>query len=157
MHRIRTACLTACLLLAGPMLGGSLLHAQTSADEQAIRTAMQRSADDWNRGDLDSFATVYKNSPDTIFMGSTVSRGYAGMLKTYKAHYATAEARGVLTFSNVEVHLLDANVATMIGNCHIERTSGKNDDCLYSLIWQKTAEGWKIVLDHSTAAPGKKS
>ncbi len=133
------------------------LHAQTKADEQAILHVMTQSAEDWNRGDLEAFATSYKHSPDTLFMGSRVSRGYDGMLRTYKQHYATAEARGKLTFSNLEVHLLDAEFATVIGNCHIERiaSAGGNSDCIFSLVWEKTPDGWKIVRDNTTNLPKK--
>lgn len=141
-----------CLMIAGN------LHAQSPADEAAIRQVMQQSADDWNRGDLNAFATAYKNSPDTLFIGSTVSRGYDGMLATYKRVYDTPEKRGTLTFSNLEVHMLDAHFAALIGNCHLERTQagGGNFDCIYSLVFEKTPAGWKIILDHSSPAPAKK-
>ena len=128
-----------------------------SPDEQAIRNVMQKSADDWNRGDLDAFATSYKNSPDILFIGAKVSRGYAGMVDTYKHAYNTREKRGTLTFSNLEVHLLDARYATVIGNCHLDRPAagGGAYDCIYSLVFEKTSEGWKIILDHSAALPRK--
>jgi fructoselysine-6-P-deglycase FrlB-like protein len=53
--------------------------AQTNPAD-AIFAVLNHSADDWNRGDLDAFATSYKNSPDILFIGSTTSRGYAQML-----------------------------------------------------------------------------
>jgi ketosteroid isomerase-like protein len=61
---------------------------------------------------------------------------------------------GVLTFSNVEVHPLDAHFATVIGKFHLERTSagGGNAGGFYSLVLEKTTAGWKIVLDHTTSA-----
>jgi uncharacterized protein (TIGR02246 family) len=146
------ALLAACLLTAG------VLRAQNPADEVAIRHVMQKSADDWNRGDLDAFATSYKNSPDTLFIGSTVSRGYDGMLATYKRIYNTPEKRGTLTFSNLEVHMLDARYAALIGNCHLARTQagGGDFDCIYSLLFEKTPAGWKIILDHSSPVAVKK-
>lgn len=129
--------------------------AAAAAEESAIREVMAKSIVDWNKGDLDAFATSYKNSPETLFIGSRVSRGYYGMLESYKKSYATPAARGVLSFSNLEVHPLDARFAAVIGNCHLERTAagGGNYDCIYSLIFEKTAAGWKIVLDHSSALP----
>jgi ketosteroid isomerase-like protein len=61
---------------------------------------------------------------------------------------------GVLSFTNVEVHPLDARFATVLGNFHLERSAagGGNADGFYSLVLEKTAAGWKIVLDHTTAA-----
>ena len=143
------------LLLAAP----TALRAQAPADEAAIRHVMQKSADDWNRGDLKAFATSYKNSPDILFIGSKVSRGYAGMLSSYEHGYDTPEKRGTLTFSNLEIHLLDARFATVIGNCHLARPAvgGGDYDCIYSLVFEKTPAGWKIILDHSSPLPAKKS
>jgi uncharacterized protein (TIGR02246 family) len=148
----------ASLLVATCLCGLVHAAAQTpsfAADEAAIRATMDKSVADWNRGDLDAFATSYKNSPDILFIGSRVSRGYDGMLASYRSRYATAEARGVLTFSNIEIHPLDARFATLIGNCHLERTAagGGSYDCIYSLVLEKTSAGWKIILDHSSALP----
>jgi len=71
------------------------LHAQAPADGP-IRAMMQKSVDDWNRGDLDAFATSYKHSPDILFIGRKISRGYDQMLATYKAAYGTPEKRALL-------------------------------------------------------------
>ena len=128
---------------------------QGKAEENTIRAVMAKSAADWNRGDLAAFATSYKDSPDIVFVGKHVSRGYAGMLGRYRENYPTAATRGVLTYSNLEVHPLDARFATVIGNCHLERTAagGGNFDCVFSLVFERTGAGWKIVLDHSSAVP----
>ena len=39
---------------------------------QEIRAVLDKQAADWNRGDLEAFATGYKNSPDILFMGSPI-------------------------------------------------------------------------------------
>ena len=127
----------------------------TSAEDAAVRAVLTKQAVDWNRGDLDAFATGYKNSPDILFIGATVRRGYDGMIASYRKNYPNKAAMGVLTFSNVEVHPLDARFATVLGNFHLERSAagGGNADGYYSLVMEKTAAGWKIVLDHTTASP----
>ncbi len=56
----------------------------------------------WNRGDLNSFATGYKNSPETLFIGRQISRGYDQMLADYKGNYPNKEAMGTLSFSDLE-------------------------------------------------------
>jgi ketosteroid isomerase-like protein len=116
---------------------------------------MDQSAKDWNRGDIDSFATSYKNSPDILFIGRTISRGYAQMVATYKKSYATREAMGTLTFSQLEVQPLDEKFATVTGHFHLERSKagGGNADGYYLLVMEKTAGGWKIVRDDSTSLP----
>ena len=125
-----------------------------STDETSIRTVLSRQADDWNKGDLDAFAAGYKNSPEILFIGSTVRRGYKGMIASYRKNYPNKSAMGVLSFTNVEVPPLDAHFATVIGNFHLERTAtgGGNADGFYSLVLEKTPAGWKIILDHTTSA-----
>ena len=136
---------------------GSLLtvacFAQASPDAgAAIRAVLLQQAADWNRGDLDAFASGYKNSPDILFMGSTIRHGYADMLAGYKAHYATREAMGTLSFSELKVHLLDERIATTTGNFHLARSARGGGDAsgYFLLVLEKTAAGWKIVCDDTT-------
>jgi uncharacterized protein (TIGR02246 family) len=124
-------------------------------EADAIFAMMNKSAADWNRGDIDAFATSYKNSPDILFMGKRISRGYAQMLEHYKAAYPTPEKMGTLSFSQLEVQGLDPRFATVTGRFHLERTDagGGKADGYFLLVVEKTAEGWKIVRDDSTALP----
>ena len=121
----------------------------------AIFAMMNKSAADWNRGDLDAFATCYKNSPDILFIGHAISRGYAQMLASYKAGYPTPEKMGQLTFTQLEVEPLDRRFATVTGHFHLERTKtgGGNADGYFMLVVEKTEAGWKIVRDDTTATP----
>ena len=146
MHRLATALLLATLTLA------PITQAQTP-DTTAIRHLMDKQAADWNHGDLDSFATGYKNSPDILFVGRTVTRGYAGMLERYHKGYPTPAAMGTLSFTHLEPVLLDARFATATGNFHLERSpaGGGNADGIFSLVFEKTPAGWKIIRDHTTA------
>ncbi len=132
--------------------------AQTEAGEApAIRAVLTKQAADWNRGDLDAFATGYKDSPEILFIGSAISRGYAGMLARYKKVYDTREKMGTLSFTDLEVQPLDAHFATVTGRFHLERTAagGGNADGSYLLVFEKTPMGWKIVRDVTTPAPKK--
>ena len=98
---------------------------------------------DWNRGDLEAFATGYKNSPDILFMGSKISRGYDQMLDTYRNGYSTKEKMGTLSFAELEVQPLDEHFATVTGNFHLERTAagGGNADGYFLLVVEKTPSG----------------
>ena len=122
-------------------------------DAQAIITVLNKSADDWNRGDLDAFATSYKNSPDILFMGRTIQHGYAQMLAHYKSAYTNPAAMGTLNFTQLEVQPLDAHFATVTGRFHLERTpaGGGNADGFFLLVMENTPTGWKIVRDDTTA------
>ncbi len=126
-----------------------------SANARDILATLNKSADDWNRGDLDAFATSYKNSPDILFMSRTIRHGYAQMLAGYKASYSTQEKMGKLTFSQLEVQPLDERLATVTGHFHLERTAagGGNADGYFLLVLEHTPAGWKIVRDDTTALP----
>ncbi|WP_263380995.1 YybH family protein [Granulicella paludicola] len=141
------------LLVASALACPLIAAAQSPADTTAILAMMNKSSDDWNKGDMDAFATAYKNSPDILFIGRKTSRGYDQMVATYKKSYATREAMGQLTFSQLEVQPLDAHFATVTGHFHLERkaTGGGNADGYYLLVVEKTAAGWKIVRDDSTS------
>lgn len=132
------------------------LLAQSNAQaNQAIHDLLDKQAADWNRGDLDAFATGYKNSPDILFMGSPINKGYASMLARYHNAFPTREKMGTLTFSEVEVQPLDERFATVTGHFHLERTSagGGNADGYYLLVMEKTADGWKVIRDATTNLP----
>ena len=135
----------------------SILLAQgvPPAEANAVRAVLDKQVVDWNSGDIESFATGYKNSPDILFMGSKISRGYDQMLNTYRKGYGTKEKMGTLSFANLEVQPLDTQFATVTGNFHLERTEagGGNVDGYFLLVVEKTPAGWKIVPDSTTVPP----
>lgn len=108
--------------------------------------------DAWNRGDIQAFAQSYKNSPDIIFVTGVVNRGYEGMVDAYRRNYPSKAAMGTLSFSELEAHHLDDKFAIVIGRYHLDRSKkdGGNAEGLFSLVLEKTDQGWKIVLDHTT-------
>jgi uncharacterized protein (TIGR02246 family) len=136
----------------------SVLFAQsTTPESREIRAVLDKQVTDWNRGDMEAFVTGYKNSPDILFIGSSISRGYAQMVETYRKNYGTKEKMGTLSFSQVEVQPLDERFATVTGHFHLERTAagGGNADGHYLLVFEKTPDGWKVVRDDTTVPPKK--
>ena len=124
-----------------------------ASQEQDVQHVLSDQQAAWNRGDLESFATGYKNSPEIVFIsGQKISRGYSGMIARYKTGYPTREKMGVLTFSGIEVRLLGEKNANVLGHFHLERTAagGGNADGVFTLLFEKTPGGWKIVQDHTS-------
>jgi ketosteroid isomerase-like protein len=132
-------------------------HAQ-SADDTAIRAAMDAQTAAWNRADIPGFMQTYENSPDTTFIGATLRKGYGPILERYKANYTTKEQMGVLTFDHLDIRLLPSScgaveLAVVTGTFHLERSAkgeAKKDDGIFSLVWRKGSNGWKILLDHTS-------
>jgi uncharacterized protein (TIGR02246 family) len=144
-------------LAATPLLPAQTNNSSVEKDTTAIRAVMDRQVADWNRGDIDAFATGYKNSPDILFIGSTVSHGYADMVAAYHKHYSTRAKMGTLSFSHLEVQPLDAHFATATGHYHLDLSveEGSTADGYFMLVLEKTPEGWKIVRDDTTTLPKK--
>ncbi|HWZ51650.1 MAG TPA: nuclear transport factor 2 family protein [Granulicella sp.] len=157
--QIRPAALALLLLLAfAPAAPPCRLHAQApnlktaSQLELDVIKVLLRQEAAWNRGDIDAYAEGYKNSPDTLFINNHVQRGYDSMLAEYHHNYPSKDSMGTLAFSDLEVHPLGDSFALCIGRFHLERAkkSGGNADGLFSLVFEKTPNGWRIVVDHTT-------
>jgi len=140
------------VLLLTPAVCVTSAQSMKPAEKDAILTMLNKQAVDWNRGDLEAFAKGYKNSPDILFMGRTIRRGYDQMLEGYRKSFPSHDAMGTLTFSNLEVQPLDEHFATVTGRFHLERTAAGGGDLggYYLLVVEKTPSGWKIVRDATT-------
>lgn len=132
------------------LLAASVVFAGSS--EQAIRRVLSDQVQAWNRGDIDAFMTGYDHSPDTVFIGRTVERGYEAVRRRYHEHYPTPEKMGKLTFTDLSVRLLGGDYAAVTGTFHLTRTApdGGNASGVFSLVFRRTPEGWKILLDHTS-------
>ncbi|MGD0912142.1 MAG: nuclear transport factor 2 family protein [Terracidiphilus sp.] len=147
------------LLALAMICAGAVSFAQsTGGDEAAIRAVMAAQVAAWNKGDVAAFMQGYENSPDTTFVGTTVKTGYEPILKRYESNYTSAAQMGALTFSNLQVRLLPGSCgaveyAVVTGSFHLDRTqkgAATKDDGIFSLVWHKGPDGWKIVLDHTS-------
>jgi hypothetical protein len=59
---------------------------------------------------------------------------------------------GQLTFSELEVKPLGTKHACVIGHWHLRRTAEAGGDTggTFSLIFEQTGAGWKIIVDHTS-------
>jgi ketosteroid isomerase-like protein len=142
------AALASIVLLVLP--GLVCLRAQSAED--AVRTVLAAQQTAWDRGDVDAFMSGYESSDATTFVGATITRGYRQVLENYRHRYPTKEKMGRLTFSSIEVTPLGAEFASVIGKFHLDRTAeaGGPANGIFTLLFRKTASGWKIILDHTS-------
>jgi uncharacterized protein (TIGR02246 family) len=128
-----------------------IVHAGTP-EEAAIRGVLNAQVEAWNRGDVVAFMRGYNDSPDTTFVGKTVQHGFANILARYQRNFAGKEQMGQLAFDDLEVHPLDARFAVVTGRFHLARGASAGGDAhgIFSLIFEKTSAGWKIILDHTS-------
>ncbi len=104
----------------------------------------------WNDGDLQAFMNGYWNSPNLSFSGSNgVSRGWSAVLDRYRRNYPDKAAMGHLYFSDLEVHPLGDSAALVLGKWYLKRSSGDVGG-VFTLVFQKFPDGWKIIHDHTS-------
>lgn len=139
------------VVLAGALACGQTAAVPTDGADAAIVRVLQDQQSAWNRGDVEDFMHGYKDSPDTTFIGKSVAHGYAPILDRYKKAYPNKDAMGTLDFSDIAVRLLDEKFAVVTGKFHLTRVTAGGGDVsgIYSLVFEKTGGGWKIILDHS--------
>ena len=128
-------------------------QAAHQADVTAIRAVLDAQQQAWNRGDIDAFLTGYWHSPDLTFSGSNgISRGWDAVLARYKKNYPNRSAMGTLDFSNLEFRFLGPDAALVLGHWHLKREKDHLGG-VFTLIWQRFPEGWRIIHDHTSASP----
>jgi ketosteroid isomerase-like protein len=127
------------------------LHMATRQELDVIKVVLAQEKA-WNAGDLAGYVKGYKDSPETLFIGRQVSKGFAEIFSEYKHDYPTPISMGTLGFSELEVHPLSDTFAVCIGKFHLDRSKkeGGPADGMFSLVMEKTDQGWKIVVDHTT-------
>jgi uncharacterized protein (TIGR02246 family) len=125
----------------------ALLAFGSQGDE--IRGVLETQSAAWNRGDIPAFMETY--APDTVFVGSEVSRGSAQVKERYLRRYPTRAHMGKLTFSELEIHSVSPGAAYAIGHWHLDRgaDAGGPAEGLFSLVLQRRQGRWLIVLDHT--------
>jgi ketosteroid isomerase-like protein len=117
--------------------------------EQVLRTQQEA----WNRHDLEAFMTGYWNSPElTFFSGAHETSGWQGALERYrKAYQSEGKEMGNLEFSNLRIEPLGSDAAFVRGAWRLTMSDDKTPHGLFTLVFRKFPDGWKIVHDHTSA------
>ena len=124
-----------------------------AAPDAEVRAVLDKQVAAWNQGDIEAFMTTYLDSPELTFNGKDgVTRGYRPVLERYRKKYSSREAMGVLRFSEIKVRILGADAALVLGRFELTRSAagGGNASGRYTLVLRKTAQGWKIIHDHTS-------
>ena len=128
---------------------------QTEIDESAIKdqviSVIKKSEQDWNEGSIESFMGSYLRSDSLRFAsGGNVNYGWQPVLERYNQRYQDKAAMGHLTFSELAVTVISIDAVLVFGRYTLER---ENDEPtgLFTLLFRKTEEGWRIVHDHTSS------
>ena len=124
--------------------------------EAAIRAVLDGQVAAWNRGDVDAFMEGYWKSESTEFVGANgIVRGWQAVLDRYRKAYPDRQAMGTLAFSDLEVNNLCPTAALVTGRFHLQREKDQPSG-VFTLVFRKFPEGWKIISDHTSASLGNR-
>ncbi len=121
--------------------------------EAQIRAVLDAQVKAWNEGKLEEFMQGYWRSAElTFFSGGSKLAGWEATLERYRKTYqAEGREMGKLTFSELDIQLLGPGSAVVRGRWRLELSDGKERGGLYTLIFRRFKDGWKIVHDHTSA------
>jgi uncharacterized protein (TIGR02246 family) len=142
------------LLLSAIVLGQAQVHGAPTPDtDSAIRALLQSQVDAWNHHDLELFMKGYWRSPDlTFFSGTTETKGWEPTLERYRRSYQSqGHAMGTLSFSDLQVQSLGPDSAFVRGRFQLVMPDGKEPHGVFTLVFRKFPEGWRIIHDHTCA------
>jgi len=137
------------MLIAAVVCAAQEQSPNSAAEIQSVFTAQQ---DAWNRGDIDAFMNGYAQSASTVFVsGDEVTRGWDTVRERYRKKYSDRTKMGTLTFSEIEVTPLSADSAVVLGRWKLQRANDQPHG-RFTLVFKRLPEGWRIILDHTSAA-----
>jgi beta-aspartyl-peptidase (threonine type) len=147
------ASLLGAILLAAS--GRPAAEALKESDRAAIVAVLTSQQNDWNKGDIRGFMAGYWNSSELTFAGTRgFTRGWQPVLARYENNYADKAAMGALDFQELELRSLGPDAALVLGKWHLQRQAGDVGG-IFTLVFQKFPDGWRIVHDHTTQSPSE--
>ena len=125
---------------------------QPTATSEQISAVLQAQVAAWNRHDLEGFMAGYWHSPElTFFSGDTIAHGWDAAIERYRRTYqAPGTEMGKLAFSDLQIEPLAPDAAFVRGRYGLTLSNGKKPHGLFTLIFRKFPDGWKIIHDHSS-------
>lgn len=159
-HAMRSRMLGTLLLifLLSVAVSGSAKHQRrtsnnTAAMTKAILAVLDAQVAAWNRHDLEGFMGGYRHSEKlSFYSGGIKTSGWTTTLERYRNRYQSeGREMGHLEFSDLEVEPLGPDSAFVRGRWNLKMTNGEQGG-LFTLIFRKFPDGWKIIHDHTSAA-----
>lgn len=137
---------------------GTQSRSFSEADRAAVQKVLMDQRDAWNGGDLDGFMAGYLQSPELVFTsGAKIRRGFKVTRDRFHERYGKdPSGLGTLAFQIEDVRGLGADGAVVLGHWKLTETPAAGDG-VFSVIFERTPDGWKIVHDHTSATQEPKA
>jgi len=139
------AALALCLL-------GNNAHAQTApASDPRVKeivNAMNHSADEWNKGNLEPLMDLYDSSATMSMPTGLV--GLDGIRAVYEKYYFVGKMpKQNLRYNDMKVRFLGKDYALLTGGFTLYGNNLPERSGRYSLVMVRKGKTWKILHDHS--------
>lgn len=135
---------------AGPRPSATGFDAATWAiDTRRIERAIEASAEAWNRGDLRGHLSLYVDTV-TFMTANGPEPGVEAVEAAFRATYfQDGLPRQTLGFESIRVRPLGPDAALSTGRFVLSGGGEPDQTGWFTLVWQRTPEGWRAVHDHS--------
>jgi len=143
------------MALAGSLLVAGCAAAPPSSgisetDRNQIQAALSASVDGWNEGSLAKHLSLY--DPSVTAMTRDGPRpGVAAIEESFRrTYFAGDKPKQKLRMERVAVRPLSNDSALMTGRFVLEGGGLPEQSGWFTLVWVRTATGWKVVHDHTS-------
>jgi beta-aspartyl-peptidase (threonine type) len=122
--------------------------------EQGVKHLLVSQVEAWNRGEIEGFMHGYWHSPElTFYSGATITKGWEPTLVRYRERYrGPGKEMGKLEFQDLDIDVLSPRAAVVTGKFKLTMSNGQQPHGLFTLVVKRTAGGWRVVHDHTSAA-----
>jgi ketosteroid isomerase-like protein len=123
--------------------------------QRDIAAMLERSAQDWNRGDLAGFMSDYvKDSTLSYVSDGHFRHGWQALYDHYQqAYFAPGTQRDSLSFEELDVQPLTLNLALATARFQLHQGDSLVASGPFSLVLQRQGSRWLILHDHTSPDP----
>ena len=138
------------LILITLLFAAHAAFAQTPGkDEKAIRAALEKTAEGWNKGDLNQYLSAYTKEA-TEMLSTGPAGGVEAIEKTMKeGFWKTGKPLQTLRYENIVVRMLGKKGALVTGKYVLSGAGRPDRTGWFTTVWLKTKDGWRMIHDHS--------
>jgi hypothetical protein len=121
-------------------------------DLKAVNDLLLNMLDRWNAHDVDGYLAVSWNSPQLlVIVQNEQYQGWQSLYDAYKSGFRDPNAMGTITPSRIQIKLVKPDMATAVTWWQVTfPTSKVRAVGNTTMNLQKFADGWKIVLAHTS-------
>jgi ketosteroid isomerase-like protein len=117
------------------------------ATRTIIEGVMAANAAAWNEGNLPAFLAGYQNSGDVrLVADGAVAAGFSNVRRHYETLVASTGAMGRLSYSNLDVTMTAADIATVVGRYAHESGTARSAGAM-TVVLKQIDGRWRIVQD----------